>query len=197
MDLTPNYIFNTHHHWDHVNGNKKIKDKYNCRLVAPQEEQDKIKDIDIGLSHGEMFQFGGDTIEVIKVSGHTNGHICFYFQNSKILFSGDALFAMGCGRLFEGNATDLFEGFQHLKKLPDDTQVYCGHEYTLTNAKFCLSVEPDNTDIISRAEEIKALLAAQQPTIPTTIALEKQTNLFFRAKTAESLRNLRDLKDSS
>ena len=197
LDLTPNYIFNTHHHWDHVNGNKKIKDKYNCRLVAPQEEQDKIKDIDIGLSHGEMFQFGGDTIEVIKVSGHTNGHICFYFQNSKILFSGDALFAMGCGRLFEGNATDLFEGFQHLKKLPDDTQVYCGHEYTLTNANFCLSVEPDNTDIISRTEEIKSLRAAQQPTIPTTIALEKQTNLFFRAKTAKDLKILRDLKDKS
>ena len=196
LDLTPNYIFNTHHHWDHVNGNKKIKDKYNCRLVAPQEEQDKIKDIDIGLSHGEMFQFGDETIEAIKVSGHTNGHICFYFHNSKILFSGDALFSMGCGRLFEGSAADLFEGFQHLKKLPDDTQIYCGHEYTLTNANFCLSVEPDNMDIISRTEEIKSLRSAQKPTIPTTIELEKQTNLFFRAKTAQDLKVLRDLKDS-
>ncbi len=197
LGLTPNYIFNTHHHWDHVNGNKKIKDKYNCRLIAPKEEQDKIKNTDIGLNHGEFFQFSGETIEVIKVSGHTKGHICFYFQNSKTLFSGDALFAMGCGRLFEGSATDLFEGFEYLKNLPDDTQIYCGHEYTLTNANFCLSVESDNLDIINRTEEIKSLISAQQPTIPTTIALEKQTNLFFRAKTAQDLKILRDLKDKS
>lgn len=196
-NLKPDYIFNTHHHWDHVNGNKAIKQKYSAQIIAPKSESTKIKNSDIALSHDQTFTFGDEEIKIIKVAGHTMGHICFYFEKSKALFSGDALFSMGCGRLFEGNADDLFKGFEILRQLPDDTQIYCGHEYTETNGKFCLSVEPDNQDLIARYDEVIALRQANQPTIPTTLGLEKKTNLFLRAQTAEDLKILRDLKDKA
>jgi hydroxyacylglutathione hydrolase len=191
----PNYIFNTHHHGDHVAGNNEIKQKYNCRVVGPAEEKDKIKTLDVGLSHGEFFNFGGETIQVIKTAGHTNGHISFYFQSSNTLFCGDALFAMGCGRLFEGTPKDMFKGFQHIKRLPLDCKIYCGHEYTLTNAKFCLSIEPDNTDLIQRYKEVENLRRQKQPTIPTTLEQELKTNLFLMAETADALGKIRALKD--
>ena len=196
-NLTPNYIFNTHHHGDHVQGNLEIKEKYNCHIVGPAEEKDKIKTLDIGLTHGERFNLGGETIEIIKTAGHTNGHISFYFQKSKTLFCGDALFSMGCGRLFEGTPEDMFKGFEFIKRLPHETKIYCGHEYTLNNAEFCLSVEPDNPDLIARTEEVKILRQQGKPTIPTNLGLELKTNLFLRAKTAKNLKDLRALKDSA
>jgi len=195
--LTPDYIFNTHHHWDHVNGNLKIKEKYGCKIIGPKEGEDKIKGLDITKRHDDVFQFGNENVQVIKAAGHTNGHICFYFQQSKILFSGDALFSMGCGRLFEGTAEDMFAGFEHIKRLPDDTQIYCGHEYTLGNAEFCLTIEPDNQDIMQRYKEVQDLRAQNRPTIPTTLGQERKTNVFLRAETAQELKRIRELKDNA
>lgn len=196
MDLKPSFIFNTHHHWDHVNGNKKIKEKYGLEIIGPESERNKIPELDNGLKNADAFNFGDEVVGIIETRGHTLGHICFYFKNSKILFSGDTLFSLGCGRLFEGTAEDLFNAFKTLKALPDDTQIYCGHEYTLDNAKFCLNIAPDNQDLITRAEEIKNLRNKKQPTIPTALAQEKKTNVFLMAKNAEEFKELRKLKDN-
>ncbi len=196
-NIIPTHIFNTHHHWDHTDGNLEIKDKYNCPIIGPKDEQDKIKNLDIVLYHGEFFQIGHETIEVIKTSGHTNGHISFYCQNSKNLFCGDALFSMGCGRLFEGTPADMFKGFQHIKNLPLETKIYCGHEYTLNNAQFCSNIEPDNPDIITRTHEVEGLREKKIPTIPTTLEQELKTNVFLKAETVKELTQLRVLKDKS
>ena len=193
MNLKPSIIFNTHHHWDHVNGNKEIKEKYGTRIIGPAKEN--IPETEKSLDENNNFSFDNDTIEIIETPGHTNGHICLYFPKSKILFSGDTLFAMGCGRLFEGTAEDMFKSFEKLKQLPDDVTVYCGHEYTLGNGEFCLSVEPDNADLIERMNKVRSLRASNTPTIPTSIELEKKTNVFMRAKNAEEFKKYRDLKD--
>lgn len=195
-NLTPSFIFNTHHHWDHVNGNKKIKAKYNCKIIGSDKEKNKIPDIDTPLFDGDIFKFGNETIKIIGTAGHTSGHICFFFKEAKVLFSGDTLFSLGCGRLFEGTAQQLYNSFERLKQLPDDTKIYCGHEYTLENSEFCIQVDPDNKKLIERIREAKNLRNKNQPTIPTTLAQEKETNSFLRAKSAEELKKLRELKDS-
>lgn len=194
--IIPQIIFNTHHHWDHVNGNKKLKKKYNCIIMGPEDEKDKIPLIEKTLSHGNVIDFGDEQIEVMKTAGHTIGHICFYFKNSKILFSGDTLFSLGCGRLFEGTADDLFQSLEKIKQLPDDTLIYCGHEYTENNARFCLTIEPNNQKLIGRAKKIKELRQNNMPTIPTTLRQEKDTNCFLRCNNAIELKKLRELKDS-
>lgn len=194
--LTPSFIFNTHHHWDHVNGNKKLKDKYDLRVIGSQYDKDRVPELDQGLEHGETFKFGDETVEVIATAGHTLGHICLYFRESKILFTGDTLFSLGCGKFFEGTAEDMFKSFEALKKLPDDTQIYCGHEYTLANSKFCLSITPDSQNLLKHIEKIKTLRTNNKPTIPSTLALEKKANVFLMAKTAAELKKLRDLKDN-
>ena len=196
-NLTPDIILVTHHHWDHVNGIKEIKEKYGCTVIGPENERHKIEELDKGVSDCDSFYFDTEEIEVIEVAGHTQHHICFYFQQSQILFSGDALFSMGCGRLFEGTADDLFIGFQMLKTLPPETDIYCGHEYTQTNAEFCLTIDPDNQELKARAAEVKKLRAQNKPTIPSTMAQELETNSFLRAETPAELKHIRDLKDNS
>jgi hydroxyacylglutathione hydrolase len=195
MALVPHFIFNTHHHYDHTDGNEEIKERYGAKIIAPAHDSHRIKNIDHAVTDGETFQFGEDTVTVIETQGHTNGHVCFYFPESQILFSGDTLFSMGCGKLFEGTAKDLFISLERLKALPDTTKIYCGHEYTLNNGEFCLSIEPDNPDLLKRMEEVKALREQNLSTIPTTLALEKKTNVFLRAKDVEELATYRTLKD--
>jgi len=194
-NLSPDFIVNTHHHWDHTDGNKKIADKYNCKIVAPKKEKSKIGHIDIELMDGDIFKFGDTSFKAIETSGHTQGHLCLSFEQDNILFAGDMVFAMGCGRPFEGDAQDLFHSFQKLSHLPDETIIYCGHEYTETNGNFSLSIEPKNKAIQQRMDEVRMIRAVNKPTIPTTMVKERQTNLFIQATTVEDFSILRDKRN--
>lgn len=194
--LRPDFILNTHHHWDHTDGNTVLKRKYGAQIVAPEKEATLIKGVDVTVKEGDVFIFGTENAQIIETRGHTRGGICFYFENSSAIFTGDTLFSLGCGRLFEGTAQDMFGGFQKIKALPDETLIYCGHEYTRGNAGFCLSQDRDNQDLKKRIEQIKALRADGQPTIPTTLAIEKKTNIFMQAKSAEEFAALRIKKDN-
>ncbi len=196
QNLTPDFILITHHHWDHVNGIPKIKRTYKCPVVAPRAEADKIPDVDITLEDGDIFELGEQKARIISTPGHTLGGICFYFEDSKTVFTGDTLFSMGCGRLFEGTPEDMFNSLEKLKALPNETKVYCGHEYTRGGAGFCLAMEPENEDLKKRIEDVKALCANNQPTIPSTIGLEKKTNIFMRTKNAEEFGVVRRKKDN-
>lgn len=194
--LNPDMIFNTHHHWDHVTGNPEIQEKYNCPVYAPIIDCDKIKTgVDIIFNDGEIINFGNNKGQIIHTPGHTLGGVCLYFKDEKILFCGDMIFGMGCGRLFEGTAGDMFLSFQKISALPDDITVYCGHEYTLTNAAFALSQFPDNPDIQKRAEETKALRYKNVPTVPFLLGQEKLTNPFFLAKNEKEFAALRTLRN--
>lgn len=174
------HIFNTHHHYDHAGGNETLKAKWSCRIVGASNDAERIPGIDVTVGDGEAFEFGAATVQVFEVPGHTSGHIAFYFPVDGIAFVGDTLFALGCGRLFEGTPQQMWNSLNKLMALPDDTVIYCAHEYTQANAAFALSVEPDNDQLQQRVAEIGRLRAAEQPTVPTTIALEKATNPFLR-----------------
>ncbi len=196
QNLTLDFILNTHHHWDHTDGNAALKRKYSAQIVAPEKESSLIKGVDIAVKEGDVFMLGAEQAQIIETRGHTRGGICFYFADNAAIFTGDTLFSLGCGRLFEGTAQDMFDGFQKIMTLPDETLIYCGHEYTRGNAGFCLANDRDNEDLKKRIEEIKALRADGQPTIPTTLALEKKTNIFMQAKSAEEFAALRLKKDN-
>lgn len=196
-NITPTHLFSTHHHGDHINGVEAIKEKYNVRHIAAKKDEHRIPQIDQTVLEGDAIEFGKERFKVIETNGHTLNHINFYGENSKTLFSGDTLFVMGCGRLFEGTHAQMFEAFKKLKALPDETKVYCGHEYTLTNAEFCTSVELDNQDIINRLEQVRTLRNENKPTIPTTLAEEKKTNVFMRANDVATFKKYRDLKDNA
>jgi hydroxyacylglutathione hydrolase len=174
------HIFNTHHHYDHAGGNEALKEKWSCRIVGAGNDAERIPGIDVTVSDGDVFEFGASAVRVFEVPGHTSGHIAFYFPDDGIAFVGDTLFALGCGRLFEGTPAQMWNSLNKLMALPDDTIIYCAHEYTQANAAFALSVEPDNDRLQQRAAEIDRLRSANQPTVPTTIALEKATNPFLR-----------------
>ncbi|MCI5060297.1 MAG: hydroxyacylglutathione hydrolase [Alphaproteobacteria bacterium] len=193
--LKPDFVLNTHHHGDHIAGNQEIIQKYGAQLIAPKKEKRRIKNINMAVSDGDVLTFGIEEATIIETPGHTSGHICFWFQRSKALFCGDTLFAMGCGRLFEGTAQEMFDNFQLFKQMPDDTKIYCGHEYTLDNAKFCAHIFPDNQDIQKRLNEVQSIRAQDLPTIPSTLKQEKKTNIFMMANSAEEFANLRSQKD--
>lgn len=174
------HILNTHHHFDHAGGNLELKERWNCTIVGNRHDAERIPGIDIQLEDGDTFTFGSHTARIYDVSGHTIGHIAYYFADDGILFCGDTLFALGCGRLFEGSPGQMWTSLQKLLDLPDDTVVYCAHEYTQANARFALTVEPQNDQLQARAKEIDDLRAAGKPTVPSTLALEKATNPFLR-----------------
>lgn len=184
------YIFNTHHHSDHVGGNLELKAQTGCKIVAAKSDSHRIPGIDIAVQEGDFFQLGRHQITIIETIGHTSGHIVYYLADEGLLFCGDTLFTLGCGRLFEGTAQQLWESLQKLKQLPETTKVYCAHEYSLSNGKFALSVEPDNPALLTRMANIKQLRADNLPTVPSTIGEELATNPFFREHSLSLQKNL-------
>ncbi|MDM9627222.1 hydroxyacylglutathione hydrolase [Rhizobium sp. S152] len=184
------HILTTHHHTDHVEGNLALKEHYGCEIIGPINEAVAIPGLDRTMADGDTFLFGDHTVSVIETPGHTAGHICYHFVDDKLLFAADTLFALGCGRLFERPPADMWHSLQKLAVLPDETAIYFGHEYTLTNASFAVTIDPDNERLRSRAAEIEALRAEGKFTIPTTLALEKETNPFLRAADPAIRRNL-------
>lgn len=178
---TLSHIFTTHHHQDHVEANLALKEKYGLTIYGPINEAVAIPGLDHAFGDGDRFSFGEHEVSVIETPGHTAGHICYHFADSKLLFAADTLFALGCGRLFERSAADMWHSLQKLAVLPDETAIYFGHEYTLSNARFALSIDGDNARLQARVKEIEALRAEGRFTIPTTLGLEKETNPFLRA----------------
>ena len=176
---TLSHIFTTHHHGDHVDANLALKKRFGATIIGPARES--IPGIDRKVDGGDSFDFAGRRVEVIATPGHTRGHICFHLPEEKLLFAADTLFALGCGRLFEGTPADMWASLCKLAVLPDETVVYFGHEYTLSNARFAVTVDPQNAALAKRADDIEALRAKGGFTAPTTIGLEKATNPFLRA----------------
>ena len=175
------HILNTHHHNDHVGGNLEIQKATGCHIVGPRADNDRIPGIQTQVGDGDVYEFGQAKAHVFDVPGHTRGHIAYWFEDDDTLFPGDTLFALGCGRLFEGTPAQMWESLGKLRKLPDAVKVYCAHEYTQANARFALSRGEDNPDLGARAEEIDATRAAGKPTVPSTLGAEKKTNPFLRA----------------
>ncbi|MHB2169398.1 hydroxyacylglutathione hydrolase [Alsobacter sp. R-9] len=175
------HILVTHHHDDHVAAVPALKKRYNAVVIGPAADAGRIPDMDEGVREGDRVKVGALEARVIETPGHTAGHIAFHFPAEHLLFAGDTLFALGCGRLFEGSPADMWRSLGKLAALPDETVVYCGHEYTLSNARFALTVDPANFALQDRAAEVERLRQAGQFTLPTTIGLEKATNPFLRA----------------
>ncbi|MCB1693069.1 MAG: hydroxyacylglutathione hydrolase [Pseudomonadales bacterium] len=184
------HILNTHHHFDHAGGNLALKEQWQCTIVGAADDAARIPGIDVQVADGDTYVFGSHTARIFDVSGHTIGHIAYYFADDAMLFCGDALFALGCGRLFEGTPAQMWTSLKKLSALPDDTAVYCAHEYTQANAKFAVTVEPQNEALMARSKEIDRLRAAGTPTVPSTIGLEKATNPFLRPTSTDLQGNL-------
>ena len=207
--LNLNFIFNTHHHFDHVGGNLDLKMKYNSQIVCSAYDQDKVPGADIKKKDNEYFIFGETKFKVIHVPGHTLDHIIFFSEMDKVLFSGDTLFSLGCGRVFEGSYEQMFDSLEKIKKLPNSTKIYCGHEYTNNNGKFCIEIDKDNSKLQKRIKEVRNKIDLNEPTIPVTLQDEIETNIFFRydnekikksvgadnASNIEVFKKLRNLKD--
>ncbi len=188
-------IWLTHWHKDHIGGVPELISDQNIPVYGPREELSKIPFLSHPLQDQEQFEFNDLTIDIIAVPGHTLGHIVYFIDEIDTLFCGDTLFAMGCGRVFEGTAEQMYQSLNRLAALPPRTQVYCTHEYTLSNAQFALQVEPENKALIARAEEVQSLRDNQQITLPSSIALELETNPFLRVESAEAFKKIRELKD--
>lgn len=188
-------IFCTHHHGDHIGGNERLKQETGCRIIGPEAEKERIS-MDETLSEEDSpYDYGGVKIHVLETPGHTKGHICLHIPQLNALFSGDTLFSMGCGRLFEGSAEQMWNSLKKLKELPGETRIYCGHEYTLKNGEFCLEVEPDNKALQKRYKEAQNLRQSGKPTLPVSLSEELKTNAFLRAGSPELFAELRSLRD--
>ena len=190
------YILNTHHHYDHIGGNTEIKKKYNAKIVAYKNDLHRIPDVDISLKNNQIWTAENFKSKIIHIPGHTTGHICFFFENEKIAFTGDTLFSLGCGRIFEGTYEEMFSSLKKLKELPKETKIYFGHEYTLKNSEFCLKYDKNNKRLQNKINEIKNKVNNNIPTVPSTIDDEIACNIFLRAKTLGEFSKLRDLKDN-
>lgn len=175
------HILTTHHHADHVGGVSELKQRYGCTVAGPRADQGRIPDMDTPLSDGEVFSVGSQQARVFAVPGHTSGHIAYYFADAGALFCGDTLFALGCGRLFEGTPAQMWESLSRLRALPGDTRVFCAHEYTLSNARFAVTVDPDNPALAHRVDAVTAARQRGEATVPFTLAEDAATNPFLRA----------------
>jgi hydroxyacylglutathione hydrolase len=190
------HILNTHWHPDHVGGNEAIKAATGCMVAGPAREAARIPGLDLALDDGDTITLDGVTADILFVGAHTAGHIAYHFAGERLLFPGDTLFAMGCGRLFEGSAADMFAALGRLKALPGDTLVCCAHEYTLSNARFAVTVEPGNAALMARFAEVEAARAAGTPTVPFRLCEELETNPFIRARDVAELAARRSAKDA-
>ena len=209
-NLELNYILNTHHHFDHIGGNAELKKIYNAKVVGFEGDKHRIPGIDITIKDNEEWTFGNSIIKILHIPGHTLGHICFFFNKESVAFTGDTLFSLGCGRIFEGDHKQMLKSLNKIKKLPKNTKIYCGHEYTHKNAEFCMKYDKNNTHLIKYFEKIKKLRLKGLPTIPTILENELKSNIFLRCdqkdlKTKLNMKNeeefkvfrkVRELKDS-
>lgn len=189
-------IWNTHWHPDHTGGNAAIKEATGCHITGPEAERERIPTLDTFVKEGDTVKLGDVVADVIDVPAHTAGHIAFYIPSEKVAFVGDTLFAMGCGRLFEGTAEQMYDNMRKLEALPDDTKIYCAHEYTQSNGEYALVAEPDNLALKERMAEVLTLRSRGEATVPTTIGQERATNPFMRAASAAELGERRTAKDN-
>ncbi len=210
QNLKLNYILNTHHHYDHIGGNTELKKLYNAKVVGFVGDKHRIPGIDIMLEDNAKWTFGESSVKILHIPGHTLGHICFFFENEKIAFTGDTLFSLGCGRIFEGDHKQMLTSLNKIKKLPKNTKIYCGHEYSYKNAEFCMKYDNDNIDLKKKFEKIKQLRSNNLPTLPTDLEDELKSNIFLKCdqndlKTKLNMKNqddykvfrkVRDLKDN-
>ena len=204
------YILNTHHHYDHVGGNEKLKKKYDSTILGFEGDKDRIPFIDKFLKSNQNFKIGNTSFEVMFIPGHTSGHVAFYSKKEKIIFTGDTLFSLGCGRVFEGTNEQMLNSLNKFKELPPDTKVYCGHEYTKKNLDFCIKYDSNNKHLKKKKDWVDSKIKSNLPSIPVSIEEELRTNIFLRCneqavKIALNLVNspeqeifakLRDLKDN-
>jgi hydroxyacylglutathione hydrolase len=204
------YILNTHHHFDHTGGNLSLQKKYKAKIVGSKKDEKRIPGINIKLSDNDNFKIGDIDFKIFLIPGHTSGHICFYAKSEKVVFTGDTLFSLGCGRVFEGTHDEMLTSLNCIKKLPEDTQIYCGHEYTQKNLDFCMKYEIGNNKLEEKKKWISLRLSKNKPTIPVTIEEELNTNIFLRCDVSgvkkslgmenssdvDIFKKLRDLKDS-
>jgi hydroxyacylglutathione hydrolase len=188
-------IWNTHWHPDHTGGNATIREATGCTITGPAAEAERIPTLDRLVSEGDTVALGAVTARVLDVPAHTAGHIAYHFAEDRAAFVGDTLFAMGCGRLFEGTAEQMFANMRKLEVLGDETRIYCAHEYTMSNGRFAMTVEPENAALVSRMAAVTAMRERGEPTVPTTIALERATNPFMRASSVAELAERRAAKD--
>ena len=208
--LKLNFIFNTHHHYDHIGGNIELKKFYDAKVIGFDQDKNRIPGIDIALKDNEYFKFGNLKLKLIHIPGHTLGHVCFYFEKEKIIFTGDTLFSLGCGRIFEGTYKQMYKSLEKIKNLPEDTKIYCGHEYTLKNSQFCKKIDSKNINLDKKILEIKSKRLSNLPTVPSTLKDELDCNVFLRCddeeiksslniksgNSVEVFKKLRDLKDN-
>ena len=209
-NLILKYIFNTHHHYDHVGGNKKLKEKYDCKVVGFEEDKSRIPEIDITLKDNQRWKNELFECSVLHIPGHTSGHICIYIKELDALFTGDTLFSLGCGRIFEGTYEEMYKSLSKLKKFPLNTRIYCGHEYTKKNSDFCLSIDSKNSKLINKIKQINNNIQNEKPTIPSILKDELECNIFLRSDNMviqkqlginkddpiKTFAKLRDLKDN-
>ena len=190
------FILNTHHHYDHVGGNQKLKEKYSAKIIGYRGDKEKIPEMDILLDNQETWKYQNFEAKIIHIPGHTLGHICFYFYKEKSVFTGDTLFSLGCGKIFEGTYSQMFDSLMKLKALPESTKIFCGHEYTKKNSDFCLAHDINNDKLKAKIHAIDIKLKNGLPTIPSTIKDELECNIFLRSSNVETFSKLRDLKDN-
>jgi hydroxyacylglutathione hydrolase len=191
---TLNAILNTHHHPDHVGGNRALKQRYGCRIVGPKADEWRIPGIDETVDEGDTWSLGEQTAQVMMTPGHTRGHCVYWFADANALFCGDTLFALGCGRLFEGSPQQMWASLLKLRALPDETLIYCAHEYTQANARFALTIDGGNPQLQAMAKQVDEARRRQEPTVPSRLADEKQCNPFLRAD-ADGLRQVLGMAD--
>lgn len=184
-DWKLDYIINTHHHYDHAGGNLELKKKTNCKIIGPMQDKDRIPGIDQTIEHAEEFMFGSFTVKGFHTPGHTTGHMVYHFEDQNIAFVGDTIFAMGCGRLFEGTPEQMLNSLDIIMSWPGETMLYCAHEYTQSNAEFAITVDGKNEDLLKRKSEVDALREKLIPTVPTKLEIEKKTNPFLRSDDKE------------
>ena len=190
------YILNTHHHFDHVGGNLELKKKYNCKVIGYKGDKDRIPEVDILVDDNQVWEKNNFKAKIYHIPGHTTGHIAFHFFDEKKIFTGDTLFSLGCGRIFEGTYEQMFNSLNRIKELPKDTEIYCGHEYTLNNLNFCLVNDSGNSKLKDKIIKIKERLDCGLPTIPTILKDEIECNIFLKTKDLQTFSKLRDLKDN-